>query len=185
MTGRRIESETEVGFEEYELEVGTYDVRMSTGIIATAGPSDLGSFLDQPLYSSHMQLNIAAKIVFPFQQSDMECGVYFHSVGVDDEWSRLRVSDVQRRGENGKPNYIERGAEWVPELDSPRSIGYFDIEPEGGAFVNVYLPFYLVQEFRTALSFGHAKRIFVGVQNTGLDRLIQHIIYSTPGLYEV
>lgn len=182
---KRVEREPKTGFELYELEVGSYDVRMSTGIRATADPSALGCFLDQPLYSSHMQLDIAAKIVFPFQLSDMECGIFIRSSDLDDEWLRLRISDVQRRDENGKPKYIECDGEWIPEFDSPRSIGYLDIEPQVGVFVNVYLPFCLVQEFRTALSLGNAQRIFVGVQKTGLDCLIQHIDYSTPGLYEV
>ncbi len=182
---RHVEREPETSFEEYELEVGAYDVRMSTGIRATTDPSALGRFLDQPLYSSHMQLNIAAKVVFPFCLSDMECGIFLHSSEDDGKWSSLRVSDVQRRGENGKPSYIERDVEWVAEIDSRHSIGYFDIDPEGGVFVNAYLPFCLVQEFRTALSLGHAKRIFMGVQRTGVDRLIQHIDYSTPGLFDV
>lgn len=180
----RVESRPKASFEEYELEVGTYDVRLSTGIRATADPTALRCYLDEPLYSSDMELYITAKIVFPFHFNNMECGVFVQSSGLYDKWSKVRVRDVQRRDENGKPSYLEHEGEWVPELDAPRSIGHFDIDPEDDdVFVGVSLPFWLVQEFRTALSLGHTTRIFVGVLNTGTDRLIQHIDYSTPGLF--
>ncbi|MDL0433823.1 hypothetical protein QPM17_22025 [Marinobacter sp. TBZ242] len=177
--------EPETSYEVYELEVGTFEIRMSAGIRATAAPSALGGVLDQPLHSSHMQIDIAAKCLFPLQFEDVECGVFLYSSGSDEEWSRLRIPDVQRKDENGRPKYVERDGEMIPEFDSPRSIGYFDEEPHGSLFFNVYLPFYLVQEFRTALFLGHAPRIFIGVQRTENDRLIQTVDYSTPGMYEL
>lgn len=180
-----VKRESETSYEVYELEVGTYDVRMSAGIRATAAPSALRSLLDQPLYSNYMEIDIAVTSVSPMQLNDVECAVFLHSSNSDEKWSRLRVSDVQGRDENGIPKYLERDGDWLPEFDSPRSIGYLDGEPQGSLSFNVYLPFYLVQDFRTALALGHAQRLFIVVQRTNLDSLIQSVDYSTPGLYGV
>ncbi|MGQ4879211.1 hypothetical protein ACOJCM_11665 [Billgrantia sp. LNSP4103-1] len=182
---KRVKRESETSYEVYELEVGTYEVRMSAGIRATAAPSALGELLDQPLHSSYMEIDIAAKCLSSMQLSDVECAVFLKGADMHEDWSRLRVSDVQGRGENGKPQYIERDGEWIPVFDSPRSIGYVDGEPPRGLTFSVYLPFYIVQEFRTALALGLAPRIYIGVNRTEFGWLIQTVDYSTPGMYEL
>lgn len=183
---KRAKREFKMVYEEYELEVKSFDVRMTAGINVTPESPAILISLEKSLYHSSMQLDITTECIKPKRFKGEDCIVKMRNYFSGEEWKTLRVADVQRKDANGAPQYFKRGQELIPDFESPSSIGWINSNRRHGPrFAHVSVPFYVVQDFRSALSLGVAPRIFMGVERTGFDRLIQNVSYSTPGLYEI
>ncbi|XKH61347.1 hypothetical protein LG290_06365 [Halomonas sediminis] len=170
--------------EEYELEVKSFEVRMSAGVNVTPDSGCSFISLDDPLYDAHLQLEIMSTCLGPARFKGDDCKVIMFTYDRND-WSELCVADVQNEDEHMSPKYLKRGRSAIPDFEPPHGIGEVwrsrRIDPW---MAPIGVPFFVVQEFRTALSRGQAPRLFLEVRRTGRERLIQRVAYSTPGLFE-
>lgn len=182
---KRAKREFKTVYEVYELEVRSFEVRTSSGINVTPESAGCLTTSDTPLYTSRMELRIITSTLEPKRFRSEECTLNMRNSNRDEKLSKLRVADVLRKDEHGRPRYLERGRELVPDFESPHSIGYINsTRGNGTRYAHISVPFGIVQEFRTALSLGLAPRIYMDVRRKGFDRMIERVAYSTPGLFE-
>ncbi|MGM0694943.1 MAG: hypothetical protein ACQEUN_16300 [Pseudomonadota bacterium] len=182
---KKAKREFKTVYEVYELDVISFDVRMSAGVNAMPETAAFYTTPDTPLYDSCMEVEIRTTTLAPKRFRGEVCTVNMRSSGRDEQWATLRVADVQRNDENGRPRYFERGRDLIPDFESPHSIGYVNsTRGNGTRYAHVSVPFDVVQEFRAALSLGQAPRIFMNVRRKGFGRAILRVAYSTPGLFE-
>lgn len=182
---KKAKREFKTVYEMYELEVRSFEVRMSAGINVTPESAGFLTTADTPLYTSRMELMIITSTLEPKRFRGEACTLNMRNSARDEQFSKLRVADVLHRDESGSPRYFERGRNLVPDFESPHSIGYINsTRGSGMRYAHVSVPFGIVQEFRTALSLGQAPRIFMEVRRKGFDRVIERVAYSTPGLFE-
>lgn len=170
--------------EGYDLEVKSFETRMSAGINARVGPGGYHVSRDDPLYEVHLTLDIVAKCIAPEHNEGEDFKIIMHSYERED-WLSKRVADVQHSDEDGSPKYAKRGRTVVPVFDAPRSIGglsrHRKVEPW---IALVGVPFAVVNEFQTALSRELAPYMSLIVLRIGRERHIHSVSFSTVGPFD-
>lgn len=180
------EHESKVVYETYEIDVVSFEFQVSAGVNATLIREASCVFLESPVYGACFTLEVMTNIVSPKRFKGDGCRLLMTNPSqCDRDWSELSVADLQRKDEHGSLKYLKRGRSVIPDLDAPNGIGeVWRGRKEDPWAAPIYVPFFVIQEFRNALSLGYAKKIFMQVRRTGLERWIQHVSYSTRGLYD-
>lgn len=169
--------------EKHELEVSSFEVKLSAGISDYLISEANAISRDDPIYDACLTLVIMTKCLCPKRFKGEDVKVVMSSSDRNGRFDKC-VGDVYIRDEHGYPKYAKRAHSIVPVLGWPRGIGeiwrYKKVDPWTAS---IGVPFYVVKEFRKALSGGEAPYLSLDVRRVGRERLIQRVSFSTPGLF--